>query len=108
MGEIEVKYMEVPSVQELAKKKLVTIPSRYVRDDQDRSIATSNYKQVPVIDMQRLINSNDHDSMNLELNKLHFAAKDWGFFQVHILLLTSLLLKATSTKWINNRIAKIK
>ncbi|XP_049385877.1 protein SRG1-like isoform X1 [Solanum stenotomum] len=82
MGEIEVKYMEVPSVQELAKKKLVTIPSRYVRDDQDRSIATSNYKQVPVIDMQRLINSNDHDSMNLELNKLHFAAKDWGFFQL--------------------------
>ncbi|KAG5622234.1 hypothetical protein H5410_007452 [Solanum commersonii] len=77
MGEIEVKHMKVPSVQELAKKKLVTIPSRYVRDDQDRSIATSNYKQVPVIDMQRLINSNDHDFINLELNKLHFAAKDW-------------------------------
>ncbi|KAL3376959.1 hypothetical protein AABB24_003403 [Solanum stoloniferum] len=32
--------------------------------------------------MQRLINSNDHDFMNFELNKLHFAAKDWGFFQL--------------------------
>ncbi|MCE5166007.1 hypothetical protein HAX54_013960 [Datura stramonium] len=66
----------------MAKKKLVTIPSRYVRDDQDRSIASSNNIQVPVVDMQRLINASDHDSMNLELQKLHFAAKEWGFFQL--------------------------
>ncbi|WMV15685.1 hypothetical protein MTR67_009070 [Solanum verrucosum] len=32
--------------------------------------------------MQRLVNSNDHDIMNLELNKLHFAAQHWGFFQL--------------------------
>lgn len=81
MGEAQINYMEVPSVQELVKKKLVTIPSRYIRDDQDRSIASSN-QEVPVIDMQRLINANDHNSMNLELNKLHFAAQEWGFFQL--------------------------
>ncbi|KAF3666325.1 Protein SRG1 [Capsicum annuum] len=78
---MEVNYKNVPSVQEMAKKKLVTIPSRYVRDDQDHSVASSN-KEAPVIDMQRLINSNDHDSMNIELQKLHFAAKEWGFFQL--------------------------
>ncbi|KAH0696914.1 hypothetical protein KY290_014332 [Solanum tuberosum] len=85
MGELEVNYKEVPSVQELAKKKLVTIPSRYVRDDHDNSSIASNdrnNKEVPVIDMQRLVNSNDHDIMNLELNKLHFAAQHWGFFQL--------------------------
>jgi len=77
MGELEVNYKEVPSVQELAKNKLVTIPSRYVRDDHDNSSIASNdrnNKEVPVIDMQRLVISNDHDIMNLELNKLHFAA----------------------------------
>ncbi|KAM3284791.1 hypothetical protein P3S67_023590 [Capsicum chacoense] len=78
---MEVNYKNVPSVQEMAKKKLVTIPSRYVRDDQDHSVASSN-KEAPVIDMQRLINSNDHDSMNIELQNLHFAAKEWGFFQL--------------------------
>uniref|UniRef100_M0ZTW7 Leucoanthocyanidin dioxygenase n=1 Tax=Solanum tuberosum TaxID=4113 RepID=M0ZTW7_SOLTU len=81
--QLQVNYKKVPSVQEMAKNKLVTIPSRYVRDNQDRSfVASSNNKEVPVIDMQRLINSSDHDSMNLELNKLHFAAKEWGFFQL--------------------------
>ncbi|KAH0698163.1 hypothetical protein KY289_015645 [Solanum tuberosum] len=81
--QLQVNYKKVPSVQEMAKNKLVTIPSRYVRDNQDRSfVASSNNKEVPVIDMQRLINSSDHDSMNLELNKLHIAAKEWGFFQL--------------------------
>ncbi|MCE0480775.1 hypothetical protein HAX54_037883 [Datura stramonium] len=83
-GELEVNYKKVPSVQEMAKKKLVTIPSRYVRDDQDRSIASSNNIQVPVVDMQRLINASDHDSIDLELQKLHFAAKEWGFFQIEV------------------------
>ncbi|CAN4105729.1 unnamed protein product [Withania somnifera] len=78
---MEVQFKKVPCVQELVKKKLVTIPSRYVRGDQDRSVASSN-KEVPIIDMQRLINSNNHDSVNLELQKLHFAAKEWGFFQL--------------------------
>ncbi|KAM3284789.1 protein SRG1 [Capsicum chacoense] len=82
MGSLEVNCKNVPSVQEMAKKKLVTIPPRYVRDDQDHSVASSN-KEVPVIDMQRLITSNDHDdSMNIELQKLHFAAQEWGFFQL--------------------------
>ncbi|KAL3376960.1 hypothetical protein AABB24_003404 [Solanum stoloniferum] len=76
--QLQVNYKKVPSVQEMAKTKLVTIPSRYIRDNQDPSIASSNYKEVPVIDMQRLIN----DSINLELNKLHIAAKEWGFFQL--------------------------
>lgn len=70
----QLHYKKVPSVQELANKKLVTVPSRYVRDDQDLSVVTSSNEEVPVVDMQRLINSRDHHSMNLELNKLHFAA----------------------------------
>ncbi|KAF8029369.1 hypothetical protein BT93_E1921 [Corymbia citriodora subsp. variegata] len=37
--------------------------------------------QVPVIDMNRLSSSNE-DSMESELEKLHLACTDWGFFQL--------------------------
>ncbi|PHT36643.1 hypothetical protein CQW23_24343 [Capsicum baccatum] len=35
--------------------------------------------QIPVIDMEQLLHGHDHDS---ELERLHFACKEWGFFQV--------------------------
>ncbi|KAL8200190.1 hypothetical protein R6Q57_011529 [Mikania cordata] len=70
----------VPSVQELAKEHLTNIPSRYVRPDQPHEVLPSSHlPQVPVIDMERLTSD---DSADEELQKLHLACKDWGFFQI--------------------------
>ncbi|KAK9074935.1 hypothetical protein SSX86_003254 [Deinandra increscens subsp. villosa] len=69
----------VPSVQELAKEELIQIPSRYVRSDQQPQLIPSPLPQLPIIDMERLKSA---DSVDHELQKLHFACKDWGFFQI--------------------------
>ncbi|XP_052180466.1 protein SRG1-like [Diospyros lotus] len=72
----------VPSVQELAKQHLSTVPDRYVRPDQDPPILISDpssLPQVPVISFQSLLSPEMVDS---ELQKLHSACKDWGFFQL--------------------------
>ncbi|GAV82241.1 DIOX_N domain-containing protein, partial [Cephalotus follicularis] len=68
----------VPSVQELAREPLTTVPPRYVRTDQDSVVIsnTTSLPQVPVIDMQSLV------SKDSELEKLHNACKEWGFFQL--------------------------
>ncbi|KAK9074939.1 hypothetical protein SSX86_003258 [Deinandra increscens subsp. villosa] len=73
----------VPSVQELAKEPLSQVPSRYVRTGQEPT-ATSRIPsepppEVPIIDMQRLLSA---DSTDYELERLHLACKDWGFFQL--------------------------
>ncbi|TYH12386.1 hypothetical protein ES288_A06G063400v1 [Gossypium darwinii] len=67
----------VPSVQELAKNPLKEVPPRYVRTDEDSPIIsrTNPLPQVPVIDMQKL-------SSKEELEQLHYACKEWGFFQL--------------------------
>ncbi|KAJ0080707.1 hypothetical protein Patl1_10269 [Pistacia atlantica] len=73
--------LPVPSVQELAKEPLTTLPPRYVRSDQDppfTSNATS-LPPLPVIDLQKLLSGDLTDS---ELDKLHDACKEWGFFQL--------------------------
>ncbi|KAI3686870.1 hypothetical protein L1987_80559 [Smallanthus sonchifolius] len=72
----------VPSVQELAKEHLINIPPRYVHPDQEPQVLPrlpSSLHEVPVIDMERLASE---DSVNDELEKLHLACKDWGFFQI--------------------------
>ncbi|KAJ4849965.1 hypothetical protein Tsubulata_004858 [Turnera subulata] len=80
------KSIIVPSVQELAKESITNIPPRYVRLDQDpRNISTfpDNVPllSVPIIDLQRLdVEGDSKDSVELE--RLHSACKDWGFFQV--------------------------
>ncbi|GAV82240.1 2OG-FeII_Oxy domain-containing protein/DIOX_N domain-containing protein [Cephalotus follicularis] len=68
----------VPCVQELAREPLSTVPPRYVRADQDSVVIsnTTSLTQVPVIDMQSLV------SRDSELEKLHNACKEWGFFQL--------------------------
>lgn len=72
--------LHVPSVHELAKKKIAVVPSPYVRSDQEPVFSSSNPALgVPVIDMEKLL---DGDLMNSEQNKLHHACKEWGFFQV--------------------------
>ncbi|KAJ8442151.1 hypothetical protein Cgig2_015492 [Carnegiea gigantea] len=69
----------VPSVQELAKQPITSIPPCYVRDHLDRPIHNLSPLSVPVIDLQRLLHAHSVDS---ELHKLHSACKHWGFFQV--------------------------
>ena len=72
----------VPSVQELAKEALAKVPERYVRPHHERPILTTttpNSPQVPVVDLSKL---SSQDLKGPELEKLHYACKDWGFFQV--------------------------
>ncbi|XP_039057863.1 protein SRG1-like [Hibiscus syriacus] len=67
----------VPSVQELAKKPLLRLPPQYVRTDEDSPILshTNSSPQVPVLDMQTLLSQH-------ELQPLHHACTEWGFFQL--------------------------
>ncbi|MFS8003166.1 putative codeine 3-O-demethylase [Helianthus anomalus] len=72
----------VPSVQELAKEHISEVPPRYVRTDQDPVVTswlTSARPKDPIIDMQRLLSP---DSADYELERLHLACRDWGFFQL--------------------------
>ncbi|KAK1423666.1 hypothetical protein QVD17_18973 [Tagetes erecta] len=72
----------VPCVQELAKAPITKVPARYIRPDQDSPIISSlpsSMPQVPIIDMARLLSQ---DSVHSEVEKLHRACKDWGFFQL--------------------------
>ena len=89
----------VPSVQELAKKTLTTVPPRYLRPEQDPpflsdSSTTCSSIHVPVIDFHRLVSG---DVLNSELDKLHYACKDWGFFQVRNLFTC---IKSRRPNWI--------
>ncbi|XP_075089901.1 oxoglutarate-dependent flavonoid 7-O-demethylase 1-like [Nicotiana tabacum] len=74
--------LKVPRVQELAKQQLA-VPPRYIRDDIETPVLTSNSSsilpQVPVIDMEKLLAIGNDDS---ELQRLHFACKEWGFFRL--------------------------
>lgn len=69
----------VPSVQELAREPLISVPPRYVRDDQDPPIISDAtcLPELPVIDMQSLVSQD-----TVELQKLDLACKQWGFFQL--------------------------
>lgn len=73
--------LTAPNVQELAKQKLETLPLRYIQDDVEKISYDSSMvlPQIPVIDMEKLLHGQYHDS---ELERLHFACKEWGFFQV--------------------------
>lgn len=74
--------LKVPSVQELAKQNLSSVPPRYIRSDQDPPFPPNTCSlQIPAVDLQLLL-SQDHHQMNSELQKLHFACHEWGFFQV--------------------------
>ncbi|RZC43820.1 hypothetical protein C5167_036770 [Papaver somniferum] len=77
----------VPSVQELAKQTLAEIPPRYIRtmamkDCSGIVTAASGIGQkIPVINFQNLL-SPEQSVGDLELEKLHSACKQWGFFQL--------------------------
>ncbi|CAJ2659496.1 unnamed protein product [Trifolium pratense] len=72
----------VPSVQELAKGNISTVPTRYIQSQHEELIINEDDHsnlQIPIIDMKKLLSSEYGSS---ELSKLHLACKDWGFFQV--------------------------
>jgi len=73
----------VPSVQEIVKESLTRVPERYVRPYHDRPIISTitPLPQVPIIDLSKLL-SHDLNIKGPELDKLHSACKEWGFFQV--------------------------
>lgn len=82
MAEIESleSSLPVPSVQELAIQRPDEVPRRYIRDGDE--IATFPFDptiRVPLIDMAKLINA---ETKQQELQKLHFACRNWGVFQV--------------------------
>ncbi|XP_043688294.1 protein SRG1-like [Telopea speciosissima] len=72
----------VPSVQELAKEPLITVPPRYAHPDQDPPIITdtASLPVVPVLDIQLLIS--EEPTKDLELKRLDYACREWGFFQI--------------------------
>lgn len=67
----------VPSVQELAKKHLIKIPPRYVHHPSVVSDGDLFPPSLPVIHLQSLT-----DGDEAELDRLHTACQQWGFFQV--------------------------
>ncbi|XP_027341595.1 protein SRG1-like isoform X1 [Abrus precatorius] len=73
----------VPSVQELVKERISEVPQRYVQPQHEDMVVISKEVnsglQIPVIDMQNLLSL---ESGSSELDKLHFACKEWGFFQL--------------------------
>ncbi|KAI3740325.1 hypothetical protein L2E82_30753 [Cichorium intybus] len=77
----------VPSVQELAKQPLTKIPPRYVHQHHQKPLLISSDDtstlSVPVIDLHTLFaTAYGSSTYYSELNKLHIASKEWGFFQV--------------------------
>ncbi|XP_050370809.1 protein SRG1-like [Argentina anserina] len=87
----------VPSVQELAKKPITTLPPRYVQQDLDGSEARDQVNkidsddarsyvqpEIPAIDFKKLLSRDEANSSHEsdELARLHLACKEWGFFQL--------------------------
>ncbi|KAI3831890.1 hypothetical protein MKX03_022262 [Papaver bracteatum] len=66
----------IPNGQELAKQSLEEV---YVGNDQDTMLLIG--QTIPVIDLQKLL-SPEPITGDMELDKLHSACKEWGFFQV--------------------------
>ncbi|KAJ9564903.1 hypothetical protein OSB04_000869 [Centaurea solstitialis] len=77
-GNIPWGSLPFPSVQELVKESLTEVPPRYIRPNQEAPVISS-FSQVPIINMEYLSSTDSKDS---ELEKLHLAYRDWGFFQL--------------------------
>ncbi|XP_068667302.1 oxoglutarate-dependent flavonoid 7-O-demethylase 1-like [Aristolochia californica] len=72
--------LPVPSVQEMVKEPIPTVPHRYLHFDQEPPAAKGiSVPAIPIIDMQKLLRG---ESVADELQRLHSASKEWGFFQL--------------------------
>ncbi|KAI4299549.1 hypothetical protein L6164_032996 [Bauhinia variegata] len=72
--------LQVPSVQEMVRIDSQTVPERYIRESKDRPVIDGLCpisSEIPVIDFSLLANRDKE-----EQQKLHFASKEWGFFQI--------------------------
>ncbi|KAE9595704.1 putative thebaine 6-O-demethylase [Lupinus albus] len=69
----------VPSVKELIKQPITKVPTQYIHPNQDPVVVscTTSLSEIPVIDLSKLLSEDES-----ELEKLHHACKEWGFFQV--------------------------
>jgi isopenicillin N synthase-like dioxygenase len=84
----------VPSVQELAKESLTSVPERYLRPEQEPPVTVDviDTSEIPVIDMGKLLIDDS------ELDRLHSACKEWGFFQLVNHGLDSTLMEKIKTE----------
>ncbi|CBI33958.3 S-norcoclaurine synthase 1 [Vitis vinifera] len=70
-------FLPVENVQALASNNSGEIPSRYLRPElQSEEVLADESIQIPTIDMRKLMVAED------EMGKLHYACKEWGFFQL--------------------------
>ncbi|KAK7399886.1 hypothetical protein VNO78_11080 [Psophocarpus tetragonolobus] len=79
---MEPTSLAVPFVQEIAKEELTRVPDRYVRPLDERPIISFStpLPQVPVIDLSKFLSPDLIGGS--ELQRLHYACKEWGFFQL--------------------------
>ncbi|CBI33969.3 hypothetical protein VitviT2T_002354 [Vitis vinifera] len=69
--------LPVANVQALASDNSGDIPIRDLRAElQSEEVLVDESPHIPIIDMRKLMVDDD------EMEKLHFACKDWGFFQL--------------------------
>ena len=62
---------------------MATVPQIFLLEDQERPVLLENASlpDIPTIDIKRLIMS---ETTDFELDKLHSACEEWGFFQVFL------------------------
>ncbi|KAI4312913.1 hypothetical protein MLD38_037701 [Melastoma candidum] len=74
--------LPVANVQALAAECQTEIPPRYLRqpDELGQLWPSTVAPQIPVIDMSKL--GNGSSRKETEMERLHYASKDWGFFQL--------------------------
>lgn len=86
-----VKVGHIDDVQELRKTKPTIIPERFVRDKTERPTSLTapipSSSDIPTINFSKLSSGNT-DELRTEISQLATACKEWGFFQVQILLFT--------------------
>ncbi|KAL6196665.1 hypothetical protein ACLB2K_032279 [Fragaria x ananassa] len=103
----------VPSVQELAKKPITTLPPRYIQQDlhdgdaRDQvnkfgsdEASSSVQPEIPTINFKKLLSRKESNSFqdSDELARLHLACKEWGFFQLVNHGVSSSLLEKIKTE----------
>ncbi|XP_030545671.1 protein SRG1 [Rhodamnia argentea] len=80
-----IKVGHIDDVQELRRSKPMKIPTRFVRDMDERpTLETAALPlpcEVPVIDLSKLMRGTK-DVNNAEISQLAAACQEWGFFQV--------------------------
>ena len=74
----------VENVQALASKNLKEIPPRYLRPEAELDpVAAEDSDHIPVIDVAKLHDDQHPFIKQGEMERLHSACTEWGFFQVH-------------------------